>query len=168
MKKRKFDDGGSVTPQDVEDMKMRARATRAYDKAMPSVDKIFNSARPSSAPGKYDSVRKQGFEEGVDAEKANAIKQGLRGAGMVAKNIGMTAIPGGAFATDPHETMRGMKMARGAVNRYGEASDRQSAADRELEDQVRRESRGVEYKKGGFVRAADGIAKKGKTKGRML
>ena len=45
-------------------------------------------------------------------------------------------------------------------------SEKAAQAGREAEDEVKREMRG--HKKGGYVRAADGIAKRGKTRGRMI
>ena len=187
MKKRKFAGGGmeDVSPEDVADMKAMRRASKAYDDAMPEPDTTFGKLKrgiggglplPSFprriAPGRYDSIRGEGFEDKLNADKMGAIKQGLRGAGMAAKNAALTAIPGGVLAADPYEGTRGMKMVRGAVDKYRAASDAQDAADREMNDQVRRETRGVEYKKGGSVasasRRADGIAQRGKTKGRLV
>jgi hypothetical protein len=59
--------------------------------------------------------------------------------------------------------MRGVK---NAVSAYKSASADEKAAKREAKDELKRESRGM--KAGGFVRAADGCAKKGKTKGKMV
>ena len=185
MKKRKFAGGGmeDVSPEDVADMKAMRRASKAYDDAMPEPDTTFGKLKRGMsgglpppprriAPGRYDSIRGEGFEDKLNADKMGAIKQGLRGAGMAAKNAALTAIPGGVLAADPYEGTRGMKMVRGAVDKYRAASDAQDAADREMNDQVRRETRGVEYKKGGSVasasRRADGIAQRGKTKGRLV
>jgi hypothetical protein len=181
-KTKKYDGGGSI--ENMSEDELMARSAKAYDKAMPKADTTYGYlARginpPSKSAGlpplktKYSSVRDAGFEEGVNAEKMAALKQGARGAGMALKNAAMVAVPGGVLAADHNEVDRGIKMARGASDKYKSASARQDAADRELASQMRRETRGVEYKKGGSVKAsasrrADGIAQRGKTKGRMI
>ena len=68
-------------------------------------------------------------------------------------------------------------MASGVVNKYKDVSENKkepsiySSAEgakkfREGQNEIKRESKGM--KAGGFVRAADGCAKKGKTKGKMV
>lgn len=186
MKKRKFAGGGmeDMTPEDVADMKMRERAGKAYDQAMPEPDTTFGKLRSRAGsksgslpplkppPGRYDSVRPEGFEQDVLADKLGAVKQGLRGLGKVGKGAALAAIPGGVLGADPHDMNRGAKMMRGAMDKYLSAADRQGAADREMDAQMRRETRGVEYKKGGSVssasKRADGIAQRGKTRGTMV
>ena len=63
------------------------------------------------------------------------------------------------------EAGRSMRGVKNAVSAYKSASADEKAAKREAKDELKRESRGM--KAGGFVRAADGCAKKGKTKGKM-
>jgi hypothetical protein len=175
MKKMKFNDGGDIgnrMMQKIKDEKMRKAARKAYDEAMPEADTSTGelSTASKTIPSKYSSVRPNDFEKDVNQEKIDAVKQGLRGAGKMAKQAGLAAIPGGALMGDVYEANRGAKMAKGAVGKFQAASEKEDAADRELNSQLRRESRGVEYKKGGSVsasRRADGIAQRGKTKGRM-
>jgi hypothetical protein len=64
------------------------------------------------------------------------------------------------------ESGRSMRGVKNAVSAYKSASADEKAAKREAKDELKRESRGM--KAGGFVRAADGCAKKGKTKGKMV
>jgi hypothetical protein len=185
MKKRKFAEGGyqDMSPDDVADMKAMRRATRAYDEAMPEPDTTFGKLKRGasgklpppprrSPPGRYDSIRPEGFEDKIKAGKLDALKQGLGGAGQVAKQAALTAIPGGVLAADPYEGARGMKKMRGAYDKFKAASEIGDAADREMSNQIRRETRGVEYKKGGSVSSAssraDGCAERGKTKGTMI
>jgi hypothetical protein len=197
MKKRKFEGGGDIedmTPQDVEDAKNRRKAGRAFDEAMPEPDTTFGKLKKSARsggisggmagipdrrpPGRYDSIRSRGFEEGVDAEKSAAMKQGLSGVGQMAKQAAIAALSGplGALAADTHEGIRGGKKAMDAYEKFKEASGKKDAADREMASQMRRETRGVEFKQGGKVkmasggsasRRADGIAQRGKTRGKM-
>jgi hypothetical protein len=192
MKKRKFDDGGyteEMTPQDVEDAKNRRKAGRAFDEAMPEPDTTFGKLKNAKKggmsgslagipdrrpPGRYDSVRSKGFEEGIDAEKSAAMKQGLSGVGQMAKQAAIAGLGGpvGALMADTHEGIRGGKKTIDAYEKFKEASGKKDAADREMASQMRRETRGVEFKQGGKVssasRRADGIATKGKTKGRFV
>jgi hypothetical protein len=159
--------------QMIADKKFQDENTEAYDSASNGIGRILSKAKSKAEmPSKYSSVRSNDFEKNVNQEKIDAVKQGLRGAGKLAKQAGLVAIPGGAGALmgDAYEVNRGAKMAKGAVGKFQAASEKEDAADRELNSQLRRESRGVEYKKGGSVsasRRADGIAQRGKTKGRV-
>ena len=168
-----------MTPEDVAEEKAAKMAATAYDKAMPDPDTTFpreleRLAARHRRPGRYDSIRPEGFESKIKSEKMDALKKGVSGAGQVAKQTALAAIPGGLglLVADPLEGGRGAKKMRGAYDKYQASSEKQDAADREMADQVRRESRGVEYKKGGSVGSAssraDGCAVKGKTKGRMI
>jgi hypothetical protein len=193
MKKRKFEGGGEIedmTPQDIEDEKNLRKAGRAFDEAMPEPDTTFGKLKKSARsggisgslagipdrrpPGRYDSIRSKGFEEGINAEKSAAMKQGLSGVGQMAKQAAIAALSGplGALAADAHEGIRGGKKTINAYEKFKEVSGKKDAADREMANQIRRETRGVEFKQGGKVssasKRADGIATKGKTKGTMI
>ena len=155
------------------DKKFQDENTEAYDSASNGIGRILSKAKSKAEmPSKYSSVRSNDFEKDVNQEKIDAVKQGLRGAGKMAKQAGLAAIPGGALMGDAYEANRGAKMAKGAVGKFQAASEKEDAADRELNSQLRREARGVEYKKGGSVgsasKRADGIATKGKTRGKMV
>jgi hypothetical protein len=53
MKKYKFNDGGmsdDMSPEDYQDMKMRERARKAYDQAMPEADTTTAKLQGASAP----------------------------------------------------------------------------------------------------------------------
>ncbi len=167
-----------MTPEDVAEEKAAKRAEAEYMKRMSNPDTTFGELRAARKtrrlpPGQYDSIRPEGFEGKIKSEKMDALKKGISGAGQVAKQIALAAIPGGVglLGADPYEGARGAKKMRGAYDKYQASSEKQDAADREMADQVRRETRGVEYKKGGKVNSAssraDGIAQKGKTKGKM-
>jgi hypothetical protein len=182
MKKRKFAGGGDIeykTPQDVADEKTREKAGKAYDRAMPnpygggiSTAKIKEAMRQ---PGRYDSVRPTDFESKIKSAKDQAIGEGMRGAGSVLKEAGKVAatLPVGGMgimSVNRQDAEGGVSDVKNAINKYRKASAEQDSADRELEAQDRRESRGM--KSGGSVssasRRADGIATKGKTKGRFV
>jgi len=157
------------------DKKMQDESTEAYNSAMPDELKKLQSGLKSRSkvetPSKYSSVRSDDFEQNLNQEKVDALKQGARGVGKMAKQAGLASVPGGAFFGDVHEAVRGAKMAKGAVGKFKTASEKEDAADRELKSQMRRETRGVEYKKGGSVsasRRADGIAQRGHTRGKVL
>ena len=167
-----------MTPEDVAEEKAAKRAEAEYMKRMSNPDTTFGELRAArkamrSPPGQYDSIRPEGFEGKIKSEKMDALKKGMSGAGQVAKQVALAAIPGGVglLGADPYEGERGAKKMRGAYDKYQASSEKQDAADREMADQVRRETRGVEYKKGGKVSAssrADGIAQKGKTRGKIV
>jgi hypothetical protein len=105
MKKRKFADGGSaedMTPEDVAEAKSRAKATKAYDRAMPDpYGKGKSGSMPGidaaklreamRSPGRYDSVRPTDFESKIKSAKDQAVGEGMRGAGSVLKEAGKVA-----------------------------------------------------------------------------
>jgi hypothetical protein len=167
---------GGTTPDELIEKMQRGLASRAYDEAMPEADTTFGKlpSTQKEMPSKYSSVRSNDFEKNVQQEKRDAVKQGLSGAGKMAKQAGLAAIPGGvgALTSDVYEGIRGGKMAKDAVKKYMSASEKENAADRELKSQTRRETRGKEYKKGGSVNSAakraDGCITKGHTKGTMV
>jgi hypothetical protein len=188
MKKRKFADGGSaedMTPEDVAEAKNRAKATKAYDRAMPDpYGKGRSGGMPGidaakvreilRSPGRYDSVRPTDFESKIKSAKDQAVGEGVRGAGSVLKEAGKVAatLPMGGvgiMGVNRQDAEGGVGNVKNAINKYRKASAEQDAADRELESQDRRESRGM--KSGGSVssasKRADGIATKGKTKCKM-
>jgi hypothetical protein len=170
---KRFAEGGTMPDELIEKMQ-RGLASRAYDEAMPEADTTFGQlpSTQKEMPSKYSSVRSNDFEKNVQQEKRDAVKQGLSGAGKMAKQAGLAAIPGGVLAGDVYEGIRGAKMAKGAVKKYMSASEKENAADRELKSQTRRETRGKEYKKGGSVNSAakraDGCITKAHTKGKMI
>ena len=180
-KKRKFADGGGIeymSPEDVKEAKMRKRATAAYDKAMPEPDTTFGKLRSSTdkarGTGRYASVRPEGFEEGVSRAKDAALAEGVRGAGNTLKGIAKSAAnlpaPGlGAALGGPDDMAKGTDQMRSAYKAYRRASDSEDAAERELSAQNKRESR---MASGGKVSSAsrrgDGIAMRGKTRGKMI
>ena len=125
-------------------------------------------------PGRYDSVRPTDFENKIKSAKDQAVGQGLRGAGSVLKEAGKVAatLPMGGvgvMGVNRSDAESGVTNVKDAIGKYRKASAEQDAADREMEAQDRRESRGM--KKGGSVSAssrADGIAQRGKTKGKYI
>jgi hypothetical protein len=137
MKKRKFDSGGM---------------TRIYEEQM-----------RKAMPNKYESVRPRGFESDVQNEKDAAIGQGVRAAGKLAKSGAISTVPGGAVVADFNTPAKEL---RSAVRNYKAASAMEDAADRELDSQIKRETRGM--KAGGTASSrADGIAQRGKTRGKL-
>ena len=188
MKKRKFDSGGEIdyqTPEDVAEAKRRVGATKAYNRAMPDpYDKVTGGRAPGidavklrerlRSPGRYDSVRPTDFESKIKSTKDQAIGEGMRGVGSALKEAGKVAatLPMGGvgvMGVNRQDAEGGVDSVKNAISKYRKASAEQDAADRELEAQVRRESRGM--KSGGSVssasKRADGIATKGKTRGKM-
>ena len=189
MKKRKFDGGGEIdyqTPEDVAEAKRRVGATKAYNRAMPDPYEKGTGGRAPGIdaakvreimrqPGRYDSVRPTDFESKIKSAKDQAIGEGVRGAGSVLKEAGKVAasLPMGGVGirgVNRQDAEGGVDSVKNAINKYRKASAEQDAADREMEAQDRRESRGM--KSGGSVssasKRADGIATKGKTKGTYI
>jgi|DEB19_MinimDraft_3_1074340.scaffolds.fasta_scaffold71852_2 hypothetical protein len=179
-RKRKFADGGetdAMSPDDVAEMKARARNAEAYDKAMPEADTTYGKLRSGNRASsgrnippellaaiqknrpnlssKYSSVRPAGFEEALSQGKSEAIKSGLGGIKDVAK-ASVYGPLGAALPSNADDLKQGMGKISDAANRYRALSEAEDAADRELSSQVRREARGM--KKGG---EAKGYAKGG-------
>jgi hypothetical protein len=125
-------------------------------------------------PERYESVRPSGFEKRITSAKDEAIGEGVRGAGSVLKEAGKVAatLPMGGvgiMGVNLQDAETGVDNVKNAVKKYRRASTEQDTADREMEAQDRRESRGM--KSGGSVgsasKRADGIAQRGKTRGKM-
>ena len=152
-------------------------------RSMSDIKSMMGAAATRGQPAdRYESVRPYGFESSIQRAKDTAVGSGARGAGTVAKELAKSAVPGGALLGSPKEVERGVEEVKSAVGKYRGASAAEDAAERELEAQNRREMRGTEeycgggkvkkYAKGGAVssasRRADGIAKRGKTRGKMV
>ena len=145
-------------------------------------------ARRINKPSKYDSIRPSGEEERLSTSKREGLKDAAIGTALApvgialetafGRNDGSNKGPIGAgvdqLMSAPSRAAKSAKEAAdlisGGGERYMRAKDEEDALDRELESQNRRESRGM--KKGGTVRSAssraDGIAQRGKTRGRMV
>jgi len=144
--------------------------------------------RQMSKPSKYDSVRPAGEEERLSKRKSEGMKQAAMGAAMAPGVVALETAMGGSdtkgkgpigagathFAGTGDRLAKSVKEAKdfigGGVNQYRKAKSEEADLDRELESQTKRESRGMA--KGGKVSSAssraDGIAQRGKTKGRYL
>lgn len=125
-------------------------------------------ARRMNKPDAYDSVRPSGTRARLRAEKSEALKDAALGVAIAPVGVALeTALgrsggsnkgPIGAGADHLAGTVdRFSKSAGdaadfigGSVNKYKRASDEESAIERELKNQDRRESRGM--KKGGKVK----------------
>ena len=81
---------GGTTPDELIEKMQRGLASRAYDEAMPEADTTFGKlpSTQKEMPSKYSSVRSNDFEKNVQQEKRDAVKQGLSGAGKMAKQAG--------------------------------------------------------------------------------
>jgi len=146
------------------------------------------SNRRLYGPSKYDSIRPAGTEERLSSAKKEGLKDAAFGVAVsplvvpVATALGsskskvqgpMSALAE-QVATAPQRAAKSVKDAAkfigSGISKYSNAKDAEADLDRELESQNKRESRGM--KKGGMTSSAssraDGIAKRGKTKGRMV
>jgi hypothetical protein len=135
-------------------------------------------------PDKYSSVRPTGFSKDLSRLKDMASDRTKDAAVSIAKGTAKSMIPavgtamaGGDFSKGARELEMGQRL-------RDTAKSMQGSADREMTDQIRRESRGVKddslrgkfseltgMKKGGKVSAssrADGCCTKGKTRGKMM
>ena len=115
----------------------------------------------------YEKDIAEFMQSGADkVNKAKGAKEKMRNMPEAATKIaaGTVAMPFGVMAAK-------------AVNKYKDVSENKKEPSiysstagakkfREEQNEIKRESRGM--KAGGFVRAADGCAKKGKTKGKMV
>jgi len=144
--------------------------------------------RETNNPSKYDSIRSAGEEERLSKRKSEGAKQAAMGAAMAPAGVALSVLAGSSrdgankgpigagadyLAGAPSRVIEAVKGAGkfigSGVNQYRKAKSEEADLDRELESQTKRESRGM--KKGGKVSSAssraDGIAQRGKTKGRM-
>jgi len=163
---------------EVMDEKVRKLANEAYKKASRiGPDKPEPTAyttrdrKISQMPDPRESVRERGFTNRMVAEKKAALDQGLKGAKGLMGPLAVASIPGSgpsAALAMPEGTFKGpVDDIMSAADKYRGARNALQSADREMEAQDRRESR---MAKGGKVSAssrADGIATKGKTRGKM-
>ena len=131
-------------------------------------------------PDKYSSVRSEGFSKDLDRLK-NMSKERTKDAAIsIAKGaVKSSVLPGVGQAMAGEDFSKGAReLEMGQRIRDTEKSMRNSA-DREMADQIRRESRGVKetqenlgsaMKKGGMTASsrADGCCVKGKTRGKMM
>ena len=153
--------------------------------------------RETYKPSKYDSIRSAGEEERLSKRKSEGLKQAAMGAGLAPVSIAFETAMGrsdtrgkgpiGAGAT--HLAGTGDRFAKsvkeaadfigGGVRKYKNAKSEEADLDTELDSQTKRETRGKAkggmtkaYAKGGKVSSAssraDGIAQRGKTKGKYL
>ena len=142
--------------------------------------------RRISKPSKYDSIRPAGEEERLSKRKSEGLKQAAMGVGLSPLVIPLETAFGPSNSKDKgpigagasHLAGTGDRLAKsvkeakdfigGGVNQYKGAKSEEANLDRELESQTKRESRGMA--KGGMTasRRADGIAQRGKTKGKMV
>jgi hypothetical protein len=143
-------------------------------------------ARRMNKPSKYDSIRPSGEEDRLSTSKREGLKQAAMGIGLSPLVIPLETAMGGSDtrgkgpigAGAAHLAGTGDRLAKSVkeakdfigsgVDQYRGAKSVEADLDRELESQNRREARGM--KKGGKVTAssrADGIAQRGKTRGKM-
>jgi hypothetical protein len=161
---------------EVVDEKTRKKANEAYKNA----SEIGPHLRPKpkepvprgprmEPPDPRGSVRDDGFTEEMEGEKKGALDQGLKGAKKLISPMAVASAMGPAAAVAmPKGTFKGpVDDIMSAADKYRGARNALQSADREMEAQDRRESR---MAKGGKVSAssrADGIAQRGKTRGKM-
>jgi hypothetical protein len=168
---------------EVVDEKVRKLANEAYknaskigpDKPEPAAY-TTRDRKVSQMPDSRESVRERGFTNRMVTEKKEAIDQGLKGAKNLMKPLAVASAMGpGAAVAMPEGTFKGpADEIMSAADKYRGARNALQSADREMEAQDRRESRMAKggmtksYAKGGSASSrADGIATKGKTRGKM-
>ena len=152
------------------------------DKDSPSYNRESLN-RETYKPSKYDSIRSAGEEQRLSKRKSEGLKQAAMGTAMAPAVVALETTIGGIDSKDKgpigagasHLAGTGNRLAKsvkeakdfigGGINQYKSAKSEEANLDQELESQTKREARGM--KKGGYITAADGIAQRGKTKGRM-
>ena len=166
-----------------------------YDQDDPRANRI-NIAREENPSDKYGSIREYGTENRLKRRKKEALGDLAFGVAAspvltpldaLTRDIPNPSGPMGSgldyVRTRPDATSKALKDASdyigGAASRYKSAKGAEESLNRELESQMKRETRGM--KKGGKVKKmasggktssassrADGCAQRGKTKGRMI
>ena len=142
-------------------------------------------ARQFNKPSKYDSIRPSGEEERLSKRKSEGLKQAAMGAGLAPVSIPLETAFGGRSSENKgpigaavsqlsgagdrlvKSTKEAADSIGGGVRKYKKAKDEEEDLDRELDSQTKRETRGM--KAGGITASsrADGIATRGKTRGKM-
>jgi hypothetical protein len=134
-------------------------------------------------PDKYGSVRQEGFSKDLSRLKDMASDRTKDAAISIAKGAAKSSVlPGIGQAMAGEDFSKGARELEMGQRLRDTAKSMKGSADREMTDQIRRESRGVKddslrgkfseltgMKKGGMTASsrADGCCVKGKTKGKM-
>jgi hypothetical protein len=135
-------------------------------------------------PDKYSSVRPTGFSKDLSRLKDMASDRTKDAAVNIGKGaVKSTMIPGVGSAAALGDFSKGARELEMGQRLRDTAKSMKGSADREMTDQIRRESRGVKddslrgkfseltgMKKGGMTASsrADGCCTKGKTRGKMM
>jgi hypothetical protein len=156
-----------------------------YDSDNPGANRV-NLRREENPSDKYGSIREFGTENRIKQSKKDALKSlafgvatapSLTALDAMSRDIPNPSGPIGSGAdylrTRPAAAAKAIKdtsnFIGNAASKYKASKEEEKDLDRELADQMKRETRGM--KKGGKVSASsrgDGIAQRGKTKGRMV
>lgn len=145
-------------------------------------------ARYVNPSDKYGSIRDFGTENVIKARKTDAAKDLAMAVGLSPLVVATDTLaedmpdrpkgPIGGFAeyvaSRPGAAIKGVKNAAkdigASIAQYKHVKEQEEALDRELANQIKRETRGKA--KGGKINSAskraDGIAQRGKTRGRMV
>jgi hypothetical protein len=141
------------TPQDVADEKARKKATRAYDKTMPEPDTTTGKLKDTSI---MDSIRKYSPNQAAEVEESETKT----------KKYGDAAskdFKEGNYGSAALNTAKGLGSAADTLLVKGPKAAAFAARNRLVD--------GEKYAKGGSVSSAssrgDGIAQRGKTRGKM-
>jgi hypothetical protein len=152
------------TPQDVADEKARAKADKAYNKAMPEPDTTTGKLKGQSI---MDSIRKYSPNQAAEIDESEAKT----------KKYGETAAKDfkeGKYGSAALNTAKGLGSAADTLLVKGPKAAAFAARNR-IVDGEKKASGGMigkKFSKGGSISSAakrgDGIAKKGHTRGRMI
>jgi hypothetical protein len=176
MKQRKFAGGGEMSddmsPEDVAEMKRRRAAGRAYNQAMPEADTTYGSLSGSdkkSSPSMLNAVKNRIRTLGLTSEDDEVKGDSPMAAAARKKAIDKYDMATGTYSGPGTLISNAVRAVRGDLGTEAKARKEMGAkAAREADAEVKRETRGM--KKGGMTASsrADGIAQRGKTRGKYL
>lgn len=138
------------TPQDVAEEKARAKADKAYNKAMPEADTTTGKLKGTSI---MDSIRKYSPNQAAEVEESEANT----------KRYGESAskdFKEGKYGSAALNAAKGLGSAADTLLVKGPKAAAFAARNRLVE--------GEKKAKGGYVKSADGIASRGKTRGTII
>jgi hypothetical protein len=156
--------------EDMSEEELSRKSGAAYDKAMPEADTTFGKLDKKSSPSMLNAIKNRVRTLGLTSEDDEVKGDSPMAAAARAKAIDKYDMAAGTYSGPGTLISNAVRAVRGDLGTEAAARKEMGAkAAREADAEVKRETRGM--KNGGIVSAskrADGIAQRGKTRGKMV